>query len=303
MGVADTELFGIYPAVFGALTLSHVSNVDPSHNVKKLIARAGGAVDVGKIAEVSREPAITITGHDLGAILTAVSATLGLSVSTAWKCQYQHKADGGTFTGAGANVLLSGAKGKLLIDSIEAQQDAAEPLGVAMQFYALWDGSTVDGNGDPLPISVTTAQNLTGSPAVGQIYKLGKVTVEGTALGGLQSAKATLGVGYSVTRAGGEKAARIGTIDTRDPVLECEAHNLAIVGSLGHGSAQASSGMVIYFRQIGFADASLKHVSIALTAGMYEVTPTGTGADGKAKSKVMLTGTGTVTIGIDVAIP
>lgn len=303
MAVADTELFGIYPAVFGGLTLTHVTNVEPAHEVQKMVARAGGATDPGKVVEISREPTVSLTGHNLGAILTAVSATLGLPVTTSWKAQYQHKADGGTFTGNGANVTLSGTKGMLLIDSVSAQQDEKDPLGVMLKFYALWDGSTVDGNGDPLPISVATGQNLSGSPAVGAIYKLGKVVVEGTALGGLQSAKATFGVGYSVTRAGGEKAARIGTIDKRDPVLEAEAHNLAIVAALGHGGSQASSGMTIYFRQIGYADGATQHVSVSLGAGLYEVTPMGTDAEGKAKSKITLTGTGTVSIGIGVAIP
>lgn len=303
MAVGDHELFGIYPAIFDALIIAHLTSVAPAPGVQKMIVTAGGLVDPSVIAEVAREPVISITGHNLGALLTAISPTTGLSVSSAWKCQYQHKADGGTFTGAGANVLLSGTKGKLVIDSIAAQQDQQDPAECLMKFYALWNGSTVDGDGNPLPISVSSAQNLTGSPAVGAIYKLGKVSVEGTVLGGVQSAKATFGIVYQVTRGDGEKAARVGTIDKRGPMLECDVHNLALVAALGHGFKTATSGMVIYFRRIGFADGSANHLSVTLGAGAYETTPNGTSKEGKAVTKLMLTGTGTVAINTAVAIP
>lgn len=303
MSLTTQELFGIYPAIFDSLTISHVSSVEPQHNVQKMVVVPGGSVDPAVVAEINRKPMVNLTAHDLAAILTAVSPTLGLSVSSAWKIQYQQKADGGTFTGSGANVLLSGSKGKLLVDSISAQQDQQDPVDCLLKFYALWDGSTVDGNSDPLPISVSTAQNLTGSPSVGAIYKLGCVVYEGSKLGGVQSAKVTFGVGYNTTSADGEKAARIGTVDLRSPTFEADVHNLSLLSTNGHGLKQASSGMSIYFRRIGYTDASSSHLKLTLGGGAYETTPNGVSKEGKAVTKLMMTGTGTITVDTAAAMP
>lgn len=291
MALTDHELFGIYPAIFDSLTLAHISNVDAQHGVQKMIVMPGGLVDPALVLEVNRDPQVMITGHDLGAILTAVSPLLGLSVASAWKVQYQQKADGGTFTGSGANVLLSGAKGKLILDSISAQQDEQNPASCALKFYPLWDGTTVDGSGNALPVTVSAGQNLSGTPSTANVYKLGAVVFEGTTLKGVQSAKVNFGTGYTTTRGDGEKAARIGTIDKREPSIEVDIHNLTLLSTNTHGLKQASSGVDVYFRNHLYADAATNHVKISMGAGAYETTPAGTAADGKVMTKLIMTAT------------
>lgn len=289
------SVYSTYPAKFDSLLIRDVVNVNPSANVKKIIAMAGGAVDPGLIAEQVREPVVDITALDLGTILAACSPTTGLAVSTLAKIQYQLRSDGGTFSGSSDHVSLSTAKGFLHPESISAKQDEEKGAELMLKF---WPQIT---STNP-PLIVNVSQALTSTPNISALYRLGPVSFEGSVVGGVQSASVKFGIDYKPFRAGGQIAAGVGFIRKRTPTFEFETTNQAILSQIGFGISGISTGCTLGFQLIGTALASAAHVLLTISTGSYEVTDAGASADGDAMAKVTVTATGTISCSTSSAL-
>lgn len=289
------SVYSTYPAKFDSLLIRDVVNVNPSANVKKIIAMAGGAVDPGLIAEQMREPVVDLTALDLGTILAACSPVTGLNVSTSAKIQYQLRSDGGTFDSNSNHVSLSTAKGFLHPDSISAKQDEEKGAEIALKFWPLITGSNP-------PLIVNTSQALTSTPNISALYRLGPVSFEGSVVGGVQSASVKFGMDYKPFRAGGQIAAGVGFIRKRNPTFEFETTNQAILAQIGFGITGITTGCTLGFQLIGTALASAAHVLLTISTGSYEVTDAGASADGDAMAKVTVTATGTISCSTSSAL-
>lgn len=287
--ITANAVFSAFPAIFDSLTIPDIVSVTPSAGVKKIIARAGGSVDPNLIAEAVRESMVDLTALDLGAILTAVSGVNGLPVSSAAKIQYQQRSDGGTFTGTGTHITLSTAKGFLWVESISAKQDDDQGAQIGLKFAPLVTGSNP-------PLIVNASQNLTGTPGVAALYRLGPVTFETSVLGGIQSATCNFGMDYKPFRAGGQVGAGVGFIRARNPTFEFETTNVAILSQIGMGIIGITDGCSLGFQLIGTALTDAAHVLLTIATGSYEVTDAGVSGEGDAMAKVTVTATGTIAI-------
>lgn len=281
-------VYSSYPAIFDALTIADVVDVRPSANVQKIVAYAGGLVTPDLIAEVNREPVVDLTAQDMETILDAVDIMNGLACSSAVKIQYQLRADGGTFSGAGNHMSLSTAKGFLHVVSIDARQDDQNAARIALKFWALKTSSNP-------PLIVNISQNLTDSPNVSALFKLGPVTFEGSALGGVQSVSIKTGLEYKPFRAGGSAYAGDGYIRKKAPTIEIETTNLKVVSAIGMGITGMSSGISVGLAKMGYALTDAEHVLCGLAAGSYEITDAGVSGEGDAMAKITATGAGALT--------
>jgi hypothetical protein len=289
------SVYSSYPAKFDSLLIRDVVSVNPSANVKKIVAMAGGSVDPGLIAEQYREPVVDLTALDLGTILAACSATAGLAVSTSAKIQYQLRSDGGTFDGSSNHVTLSTAKGFLHPESISAKQDEEKGAEIQLKFWPLCTSTNP-------PLIVNISQALTSTPNINALYRLGPVSFEGSVVGGVQSASCKFGIDYKPFRAGGQIGAFEGFIRKRAPVLEFETTNQAILAQIGFGITGLSTGFTMGFQLIGTALASSAHVKITVATGSYEVTDAGVSGEGDAMAKVTVTATGTLSVSTSSAL-
>lgn len=285
---ADAVYSG-FSAVFDSLTINDIVSVTPAANVKKIIAQGGGMVDMSLIAEQYREPTVKLAALNIGAIMTAVSATLGLAVASSAKIQYQLRADGGTFDAAANHISLSTAKGFLLPVSIRMEQDSEQGAQIELEFWPLVTSTNP-------PLIVNISQALTGTPAVAALFRLGPVGFEGSVLGGVKSVAVNFGLEYKPFRAGGQTGAAVGFIRKRNPTIEIETTNQRILSSIGFGISGISTGLTIGCAQIGYALTGLNHTKITMATGSYEITDAGYSGEGDAMAKITATATGTLTV-------
>lgn len=293
--ITADAVYSSFPAKFDSLLIRDVVAVNPSANVKKIIAQAGGSVDPGLIAEAYREPVVDITALDLGTILSACSPVTGLAVGTSAKIQYQLRSDGGTFDATSNHVTLSTAKGFLHPESISAKQDEDKGAEIQLKFWPLCTSTNP-------PLIVNISQALTSTPNISALYRLGPISFEGSVLGGVQSASAKFGMEYKPFRAGGQVGAFNGYIRKRAPVLEFETTNQAILSQIGFGITGISTGLTMGFQLIGTALTSLAHVKLTVATGSYEVTDAGVSAEGDAMAKVTVSATGTISVSTSAAL-
>jgi hypothetical protein len=283
--ITADAVYSSFPAKFDNLLIRDVTDVRPSVNLQKIVAMAGGSVDPGLIAEVSREPAVDLSALDIGLILASVPIETGMVIGTAAKIQYQARSDGGTLDSGSNHITLSTAKGFLHIDSMEARQDDQAGAKLAMKFWALVTGSNA-------PLIVNISQALTSTPLVSALYKLGPVTFEGSILGGVQSVSVKTGMEYKPFRAGGQYAAGEGFVRKRAPTIEIETTNIAIVNSIGFGIIGITAGTTVGFAKMGVPLVTAAHVLCGLSAGSYEITDAGVSGEGDAMAKITITGAG-----------
>ena len=284
------------PAVFDALTGNHIKSLGFSSNVQKLVAMAGGSVDPKAIAEVVRENEIKITSGDIGTILTAVSVINGLAISSTGEIQWQQRADGGVYSGAGTHVTLNSTKGMLLPRTISSSQDSQEAATIELSYFALRVGTNA-------PFVVNVSQSLTGSPAVNTLYKQGPVVFENTLLQDIQDTNTDFGLTYEQFRGSGDIAASTGSITKREPKMEFTARNLELFYSIGGGLTPLTNGITQYYRRVGYGDAQAAHIAISLAAGAYEVMSVDGSEEKSVDKKVTVTGINQISIDLASTIP
>lgn len=296
MSVNSIELYSAYPAIFDAHTIPDVISVTPSAAVQKMVATPSGSLNPALIAEVSRDPTAMLSALSIGSILSWLSANNGLAVAAA-TFQYQARADGGAFQGAGNHVTVTSPKGFLAPESIRAQQDEQQPTALAMKYWGLTDGVNE-------PMIVNTAQNLTGSPGVANIYKLGPVVIDGETLEWVQSSQVNFGIDYFTKRGSGYRAPGVGSIRSRKPTAEIGGDNLAIAAITNMGLALVETALTFYFLDANAAPDDAAHISITFGPGTtYESTEVQAQGDGDAETRLAITGVGTLTVSTTATHP
>ena len=273
MALGDTQLFSPYPSVFGSMVIPDTIDTSVSTGIQQMAERAAGAIDVQMRALSMIDPTVTVNCLNLGHLGT-VSPQNGLPISGTSKIQYQRRQHGGSSQFAGTNhFVLVSTLGALIPENVKASQDDQNAARLALKFWALWDGTTVDGDGNPRPLNVVS-QALQGSPAIGAMYKLGPVVIDGTILGANKETTVTFGIGYQTKngRGNGETVARVGAVYTRDPEFSFAPHNLDIVKDVsGMGIVQISGDVTVYYRNTSYGPAAAQHASFTLTDPTLEV--------------------------------
>lgn len=299
---------GSYPCSFGTTTINDVRSVQVSSAVTNMLAIPGGSVDVALAAMNFADPKVTITTGDIQTVLATCGVTSGEAVAAgAWEVQYQRRASGGTFAGSGSHVTLNGTDGFMYWTSITASQDAADGAEGTLEMFVLSGGASP---GYTSPISASTSQNLTGSPAINARHALGPVYVNGSAAVGVT--RVTINPGLTVsggTRSDGALFHTQCSIDTRMPTIELEVLNPALNNTLNPFiSAFSGSGIVVYLQKVAatgggrVAFATAQHLSFSTTTGAWNVTGTNVSARGDVTTTIMAQIVGTLTTSAATAI-
>lgn len=300
MTIGAHKRYTTYPAKFDNLVLPDIVSVAPSAAIQKALLTPGGALSPALVAEVQQDPVVSLTVMDLKTILAQCGFQSALAISSAAVIQYQQRALGGTFAGNGNHVRLTAPAGLLYLDSVRATQDEASAAAVNCRFQSL-------GNTTTRPFTVAIGQNLLGTPSIPRAYKLGPVVFEGDVLGGVQSSSVQSGLTCATKRGDGRTWAVTGSITKAAPSAEVMLDTLDLADDVGFGSAAISSGISIYFQQIGAAAGDLAHIRFTFNAGLYEISEMPASGEGDASAKLTVTGArdgaALVTVTSDVALP
>ncbi|HEY2840542.1 MAG TPA: hypothetical protein VGJ26_15405 [Pirellulales bacterium] len=219
--------YSIFPARVGDLLLRQIGSADLRSATNKSEVTPGGAVDRSAVITAYADPMSTFKTPDFGvmtgatfiSLLTGYIFDTTAEVATASTLlQLQQRLDGGLFTGAGANILLTSQKGFAAVTDISASQD--DPAGAAISID-VWHLST---DGLTIPVVATFSQNLTSTPAYNGFWYLGPIFIGDPAgspfrLRGVQRVTINPGLQYTVKRADGNPFAAIGSIVRRNPEI------------------------------------------------------------------------------------
>lgn len=300
MPIGSHKRYTTYPAKFDNLVIPDVMNATPSSAVQKMVLTPGGTINPALVAEVSRDPAVTLTVLDLKTMLNQCGFAGGLYCSTAALIQYQQRAVGGVYAGGASHVRLTSPAGVLYIENIRAQQDEQSAAALAMKFQAF-------GNANTPPMQVATGQNLLGVPSIQRAYKLGPVSFEGTVLGGVQSSQVATGLNCQTKRADGRIWAVTGSLIKTAPTAEISLDTLDLAATVGFGTMPIGNGIDVYFQQVGYGPTDAAHIRVSITSGLYEISEIAGSGEGDASTKLVVTGAEdqgvSVSFAVDVTLP
>lgn len=132
---------------------------------------------------------------------------------------------------------------------------------ISYEFY----GADLDGDGTS-PVAVTVNQPLTGSPAAAEIFRLGAVTINGTAVGLVQSVNIDFGLQLIFNMGNGEIFPRSIAVAQVLPVIRVTTFDAAVVTLIGEaGLAIDASDVIIQLRGVN------KHTGTSYSTG-YQFT-------------------------------
>lgn len=295
------SVYSIYPATFGASTINQVGSIRPSPGLQKLMARAGGALTRSLIGTAQADPKIALTTFDLATVLGIVSPLTGLAVSAASKLQYQKRADQSTFAGALSHIVVNFTKALVVPTTLRAAQDDARPAAMDLEATVLFDGTNT-------PLTFSTGQSLTGTPAVNEVYYLGPVFIEGSQVTQVQSVEIVPGLTVRSVRGDGiqwPKEASIVAIDQSIRILVKSLEEITALGLFGSGH---TSGAVCYLRKgvhggARKSNATAEHISFTTATCFYEIEELPVEQEGDAEARIMITPTGNLSFSTTATIP
>lgn len=287
MAISDKNIYRAYPSIFDAVTINNISDLQFTTDVKNMIRRAAGANSPGFVAEVARDPRISLRTGDLATVLTSLSPTSanrGLVVSTLHKIQYQRR--GGT---GSQHVTLTGPAGFLYCTDFGTEQDAQAPVEANLTYIPLGDASNP-------PITVNVSQAITGSPSIGNQYKLGPVTIEGTQLKTVSRVRVNTGIGVSTNRSDGMTYADYVKCSGDAFTAEIVCKQIEVGSTFAAGTFKITAGSNLYFRRMKqgsdqYADNENQHILVQFLEGAYTFETIGAAGTDDADCRITITGT------------
>ncbi len=285
MSVTTHERFAGYACKVGTNVINHVRSIGPKFGVQKMEIIPSGAIDRLAIAEAFRDGVAQVTTGDLIELLAWLSPLNGyaLTASPATLLQFQQRADGGTWMGSGSHATITSPKVFVCLDEISATQDAKEGASAKFSIYLLTDGTNP-------ALSMQVAQNLSGTIAVNDLFKLGPVTYEGSSVLGVESVVFRTGIKVSTKRSSGMIDPDVASIVERRPMIEVKGSNLSLVSGVGTNVSAMSSGLSATFTNT--AGGMAVNVVVSLTGGVYTASGVNVSGTGDAQGSIVADGSG-----------
>jgi len=261
-----------------------------STGIQRIAQSGDGQVNPTYVAVMSQRPVIRFGTSAIATALaacgisgTVIDADVTYPGIEAW---FQKLEEGGVRASGSSHLKMTGAQGILVPRSLSASQD-----GVAMvDFEAIL---TYDGTLDPVVIADNQA--LEGSPAVGELFTVGPVSINGATIEGIQGITVDFGISV-ISRAGdGQVWPTYAAIMSRAPSIQIQTTDVVSLATFGlSGTAQGASDSVVYFRKLSeggtrVADGTAEHVSITVDDGIITVDNLEGSQDGVSGSTVTIT--------------
>jgi hypothetical protein len=272
--------------------LDQVQSFGISTGLQRIVQRGDGAVDPTYVAIMSQRPVLAFSTTAIatalaacginGAVIDADGSYPGIV------CWFQKMAEGGTRASGSSHLKMTGAEGLLVPRSLGAGQDSV----AAIRYEAVL---TFDGTLDP--VVVAASQALSGTPSVGELFTVGPVNINGTALEGIQSIEVEFGIGLKVASGDGNVWPTYCAIMSRDPSIRIRTTDADAIATFGaSGTAQGATDSVVFFRKLAeggrrVADGGGEHVSVSVAEGIVTVENEEVSQDGIVSADIVITPT------------
>jgi len=247
---------------------------------------ADGQLDPTLIACLAQDPVIDFSTLDVAAALGAAGIG-GLEISADPAAFYLAKIDDlGAPASGSVHRSFSMAKGRIAIERISARQGAL--VEVPLRAVAV----STDGVTAPITFAANVALPSLAVATAG--WTVGPVSINGTALDGIQEIDINFGLQMQPIRGDGEPyPVRLNL--TRAPEITLRALKSSMASTLGiAGAAQGATASEIYLRAVGsdgfpVANGTSGHIKLSIASGSIDL------ADGRANQ-----GSDPATVGITI---
>jgi len=268
MAQGDRGTLGLVVCATPSVTVGGVSNWRLSTGMNRLVEAAGGQVDPTFVAIMALAPVLGFTTRQLTAL-----SSFGISGAqiTTLDAYVQKLLAYGTRGGAGTHTKISIPTGICVPRTLSAQQGQRAELAL--------DAVAISSTGAAAAATVTTGQNLPAGGGVTEVFTLGPVKINGTALD-CEAVNVDFGVSLQVDSSGGQVFPTFVAVMDRRPSIRLTPKDMdsfnTFYNSGAFGLAQAATDSLVYFRKLAagglrVADETAEHVQLAIAAGLISL--------------------------------
>lgn len=280
----NTKTLAVSPVL-----VDQVTDFRLSPEIREVIQAGDGDVDPTYVAVMGQSPRLRFTTTALATVLATcgidgeiIDADGSYPGLLAW---FQKLAEGGTRESGSAHLQMTVKEGLLVPRVLRASQDGSASLDLEAI-------ATYDGTNDP--VVVADSQALAGSPAVGELFTVGPVKVNGTALESIQDITVDLGIQEIIQSGDGQVWPTFVGILRRQPSITVRTTDAVSLATFGLEGSAISTTAVAYFRKLAqgglrVAEATVEHVSVTVNDGRVSVREVSASQDSPAMSEVTIT--------------
>ena len=239
-----------------------VQNLGLSPNLQQILSGGSGAVDPTFVAVGQIAPEITFEATAIKTALAGLGGINGIALSNG-TFYFQRMLADGKRAGASLNIKVVAASGIIIPTQIRAAQSREATIG-----YRAVPRSS---NGVLSPIAFTTLQSLeSGQDQANEIYTLGPVTVNGTALPGVDDVTLDFGINLEIIIADGGIYPTFVGIMSRAPFFTVRTFDLDTLASWDiDGVAQGETDSTIVLQsQVEGGVRGSSPITFTIDAGM-----------------------------------
>jgi len=245
-----------------SILIKGVQNLNLTPNLQQIISSGSGAVDPTFVSIGQMQPEITFDATAIKTALAGVGGISGAAMSSD-TFYFQRMLAGGKRGGASTNIKVVAVAGIIIPTQIRAAQSREATIG--------YRAVPVSSNGILAPITMTTLQSLeTGQDAANEIYTLGPVTVNGTALPGVDDMTLDFGINLEIIFADGGIYPTFVGIMNRAPFFTVKTFDLDALASWDiDGIVQgATDSTIILQNQVEGGVRGAAPITFSVNAGM-----------------------------------
>jgi hypothetical protein len=274
-----------------AVLLDQVQSFAISTGLQRIIQRGDGAVDPTYVAIMSQRPMLRFTSTAIATYLGACGiggTIIDSGTYPGLEAWFQKMDEGGTRASGSSHLLMTVNEGLLVPRAIQAGQDGVATIDLEAVI-------TYDGTNEPIVLA--DSQALSGSPATAELFTVGPVNINGSALESIQSITIDFGIGVTVQSGDGQVWPTYAAIMSREPSIRVRTTDATAINTFGlDGTAQSASDSVVFLRKLSeggtrVADNGSEHISFTIDEGMITVENQDVSQDGVAMADIVITPT------------
>ncbi len=278
--------------------------------ISTVVNRAGGQPEISFVAGMDIEPMVSWSTTEITRMLTVMDYQVGCAISstatyTGLDFYFTNAQDLGTYQSGSTLMKVATTRGLVIPGETSVRQ------GGEASISATYYSTTTDGTTAPWTISTGQAASA-ATMTVNQKYTLGKCTLNGTHINGVQGWSASYGADYELIRADGGPYPCFCRIKFNNPIFKIQTNDPTYLSSIGMEGVAISSSSDFYLQALTnkgtrVAAATTSHIRHRVSTGYLTVGAVSGGNGEAASTELTITPTkesGTfLTVSTGVAIP
>lgn len=245
------------------------TSVDPQ--IQTVVEHGDGVAYDQFAAVMFQSPMFSIATKAINNALGLVGLN-GLAIAAATDFWIQKFTDGGVRTTGTNSQKHTFSKGLVCLRNLSVEDRGVASLGL--------EGWAVSSDGVTAPLTVTGSAAMTAPTMLDELFTLGPIKINGTAVGGVKSLNIDFGLQVMVESGDGDVYPSFVTIQAVQPKLTFRTLSVqkALSANIGQFAAQGATDSVFYLRKLAkngarVADATTEHISFTLDDGLLSMRP------------------------------